>query len=194
MNTTGLMIKSACVAVVACVANLAMADTPASEPKGEAMIASVDVMATVAKVDQKTREVTLRGQDGKEYSFVAGEEVKNLPQLKAGDVVKATYSEALAYEVKKGGKAMHATTEVVGGSAEPGQKPAAGIAQKTTVTVAITAIDPKVPSVTFTGPKGNSRTIKVQHPEKLEGVKVGDTVEITYAEALAIKVEEVPAK
>lgn len=194
MNTTGLMIKSACVAVVACVANLAMADTPASEPKGEAMIASVDVTATVAKVDQKTREVTLRGQDGKEYSFVAGEEVKNLPQLKAGDVVKATYSEALAYEVKKGGKAMHPTTEVVGGSAEPGQKPAAGIAQKTTVTVAITAIDPKVPSVTFTGPKGNSRTIKVQRPEKLEGVKVGDTVEITYAEALAIKVEEVPAK
>lgn len=194
MSTTGLVIKSACVAVVACVANLAVAGTPASEPKGEAMIASVDVMATVAKVDQKTREVTLRGQDGKEYSFVAGEEVKNLPQLKAGDVVKATYSEALAYEVKKGGKAMHATTEVVGGSAEPGQKPAAGIAQKTTVTVAITAIDPKVPSVTFTGPKGNSRTIKVQHPEKLEGVKVGDTVEITYAEALAIKVEEVPAK
>jgi len=32
------------------------------------------------------------------------------------------------------------------------------------------------------------------HPEKLEGVSVGDTVDITYTEALAIKVEEAPTK
>jgi hypothetical protein len=34
----------------------------------------------------------------------------------------------------------------------------------------------------------------VLHPEKLQGVSVGDTVEITYTEALAIKVEEAPKK
>jgi hypothetical protein len=32
------------------------------------------------------------------------------------------------------------------------------------------------------------------HPEKLQGVSVGDTVDITYTEALAIKVEEAPKK
>ena len=31
-------------------------------------------------------------------------------------------------------------------------------------------------------------------PAKLQGVNVGDTVEITYAEALAVKVEETPKK
>ena len=60
------------------------------------------------------------------------------------------------------------------------------------MTVLITAIDPKAPSVTFKGPAGNTRTVKVMHPEKLQGVNVGDTVEITYTEALAIKVEEAP--
>jgi hypothetical protein len=58
------------------------------------------------------------------------------------------------------------------------------------VTVTITAIDPKVPSVTFKGPAGNSRTVKVMQPEKLQGVAVGDTVDITYTEALAVKVEK----
>jgi hypothetical protein len=37
-----------------------------------------------------------------------------------------------------------------------------------TLTVTIAAIDPKVPSATFKGPQGNTRTIKVQRPERLQ--------------------------
>jgi hypothetical protein len=59
-----------------------------------------------------------------------------------------------------------------------------------TITVSITAIDPSVPSVTFTGPQGNSRTVKIKDPSKLKGVSVGDTVEISYTEALALKIEK----
>lgn len=44
------------------------------------------------------------------------------------------------------------------------------------------------------GPAGNTRTIKVMRPEKLQGVNVGDTVDITYTKALAIKVEKAPKK
>ena len=62
------------------------------------------------------------------------------------------------------------------------------------MTVTITAIDPHVPSVTFKGPAGNTRTIRVKDPAKLQGVKVGDTVDITYSEAFAVKVEKAPAK
>jgi hypothetical protein len=187
-------ITAACVTGAAFLAAVAFAQAPAASPKGEAMIASVDVTATVTKIDQKTREVTLKTEDGQEHSFVASDDVKNLAQVKKGDVVTVTYAEALAYEVKKGGQAVAPATVVAGGSAEPGMKPKGAIARQTTVTVLITAIDPKAPSVTFKGPKGNTRTIRVLHPEKLEGVKVGDTVEITYTEALAIKVEEAPKK
>jgi len=51
------------------------------------MVASATVTATVVKVDQKTREVTLKGEDGEEFSFVASEDVKNLAQVKPGDVL-----------------------------------------------------------------------------------------------------------
>jgi hypothetical protein len=188
------LIAAACLAGALCLASAALAQTPAPPPKGEGVVASVDVTATVTKIDQKSREVTLKAEDGKEYSFVAGADVKNLAQMKVGDVVTATYAEALVYEVKKGGSAVAPATAVAGGSADSGMKPAGLIARQTTVTVSITAIDPRVPSVTFQGPGGKTKTIKVLHPEKLAGVKVGDTVEITYTEALAIKVEEAPKK
>jgi Cu/Ag efflux protein CusF len=180
---------AACLAATLCLATVARAETPAAEPQGEVMMASATVTATVTKINYETREVTVKAEDGKEHSFVASEDVKNLAQVKPGDVITATYGEALAYEVKKGGQVADVATVVGGGAAAPGSRPAAGIARQTTATVLITAIDPKAPSVTFKGPRGNTRTIKVLHPEKLEGVSVGDTVELTFTEAFAVKVE-----
>jgi hypothetical protein len=185
---------AACAAAALSLAMAAHAEAPAAAPTGEGIVSKVEVTATVTKIDQATREVTLKGEDGQEFSFVASEDVQNLQQVKVGDRVRVAYAEALVYEVKKGGKAADGGTVVAGGRAEPGQKPAGAIARETTVTVLITAIDPKVPSVTFQGPAGNSRTITVLHPEKLQGVSVGDTVDITYTEALAIEVEEAPKK
>lgn len=182
----------ASVAAVLFMATTAHAQQPAA---GEAVISSTSVTATVTKIDYTTRAVTLRTQDGKEHTIVADTAVRNLAQVKPGDVVTATYAEALAYEVlKKGAKAPGVEQVVGGGRAEPGKKPAGAIGQQTTVTVTISAIDRSVPSVTFTGPAGNSRTIKVRHPEKLEGVSVGDMVDITYTEALAITVDPAPKK
>ncbi len=170
------------------------AAAPAAAPRGEAVVATIEVTATVTAIDQKTRAVTLRKDDGTEVSFIASDDVQNLPQVQVGDVLHVVYAEALAYEVRKGGTAAAPMTAVAGGAAELGQRPAGALARQTTATVAIIAIDPQVPSVTFQGPAGNTRTIKVLHPEKLEGVRVGDTVDVTFTEALAIKVVEAPAK
>jgi len=185
---------AACLAATLCLATVARAETPAAEPQGEVMMASATVTATVLRINHETREVTVKTEDGEEHTFVASEDVKNLAQVKPGDVITATYGEALAYEVKKGGQVADVATVVGGGAAAPGSRPAGGIARQTTVTVLITAIDPKAPSVTFKGPQGNTRTIKVLHPEKLEGVSVGDTVELTFTEAFAVKVEAAPKK
>jgi hypothetical protein len=156
---------------------------------GQGVVSRTQVKATVTKINHQTRETTVKTADGREFTFVADPAVKNLDQVNVGDVIVATYAEALAYEVKKGGTA-DATQTVAGGTAEKGKMPAAAVANQVTVTVKITAIDPKVPTVTFTGPAGNSRTIKVRDPEKLKGVSVGDTVVLTYTEALAIKVDK----
>ena len=165
---------------------------PKGLPKGSA-VSSTRATAKVTQLDLASRTMTIQTPDGQDHTFVVDGSVKNLPQVKVGDTVVATYTEALAFEVKKGGTAG-ASGAVAGGTAEPGKRPAGVIGRQVTVTVSITAIDPTVPSVTFTGPQGNSRTIKVRDPKKLEGVSVGDTVDITYTEALALKVEKAPEK
>jgi len=170
------------------------AATPTAAPRGQAVVATIEVTATVTAIDQGTRAVTLRKDDGTEVSFVASEDVQNLAQVQVGDVLHVVYAEALAYEVRKGGTAAAPMTAIAGGAAELGQRPAGALARQTVVTVAIIAIDPQVPSVTFQGPAGNTRTIKVLHPEKLAGVRVGDTVDVTFTEAVAIKVVEASAK
>lgn len=184
---------AACVAGSLCLGT-ATAQQPAAMPKGDAVLNTVTVTATVAKIDHKTRAVTLKAEDGQEYSFVADEAVQNLAQVKKGDVVTATYTEALAYEVKKGGSATGVVETAAAGAAKPGSKPGAAIGGTVTVTVVITAIDRQAPSVTFTSASGETREINVQSPEKLTGVSVGDTVELTYAEAVAITVDAAPKK
>ena len=190
-----LTMVAASVAGALCLATAALAQDakPAAPPMGEAVISSEQVTATVTKINHKTREVTLKASDGQEYDFVADEAVQNFPQVKKGDVVTATYTEAVAWEVKKGGAAGVDAT-VAAGAAPIGDKPAAAAGRQVKVTVSITAIDPKAPSVTFKGPAGNTKTIKVKYPERLKGVNVGDTVDITYTEAIALKVEAAAKK
>ena len=193
ITNTRVLSMAACVAMSLSLAAAALAQAPAAAPKGEAALGAVQVTATVTHINHLTRRVTLKADDGQVYTFVADPSVQNLAQVQKGDLVTATYTEALAYEVKKGGK-VDAKEAVAGVAAPAGAKPAGVVGDKVTVTVAITAINTKVPSVTFKGPEGNTQTVKVKDPAKLKGVSVGDTVELTYAEALAIKVEKAAKK
>jgi Cu/Ag efflux protein CusF len=186
-------VLAVCVAGSFGLASVAVAETAA--PAGVVAAAAVKVTATVVKIDHKKRAVTLKAADGRQEKFVVDEAVKNLDQVKEGDVVTATYAEALAYEVKKPGAATPAAGTAVGAAtAKPGEKPAGVIAREVTLTVTIEAIDEKVPSVTFKGPKGNTRTIKVKDVAKLKDVKVGDKVELVYTQALALSIEKAPKK
>ena len=118
-------------------------------------------LGRIGAVDAKTRHVTLKDDAGKEYSFIAEPYVKNLAQVKVGDLVTVQYTEAIAWAMKKD-NTMSASSSESMTSAPAGQKPAATVGSKTTVTVTITAIDPTVPTVSFTGPAGNSMTVKVK--------------------------------
>jgi hypothetical protein len=68
------------------------------------------------------------------------------------------------------------------------------VGRQVTVTVTITAIDTKAQTVTVKGAQGNVETVKVRDPKNLVGVKVGDLVELTYTQALAIALDKAPAK
>ena len=146
--------------------------------------------ATVESVDLKTRAVTLRGPEGKVMGVKAGEEVKNLPQVKVGDKVVATYYESIAARIVKPGTGQASAAQQAVATAKPGEKPAGAMVQQVTVTATVEAIDRNSQHVTLKGQEGKTVDVKVQDPKNLEGVKVGDEVVITYTEALAISVEK----
>ena len=148
----------------------------------------VSTTARVKELDQATRVITLE-QPGRRLHFRVDDSVRNLPQVKVGDEVTVSYYESLAYAVRKAGEAQPgaAVTEQVQ-RAVPGEKPGGSAARVTTITATIAGIDKAAGTVTLRGPEGEM-TVKARYPENLEKVAVGDRVDITYSEALAVSVE-----
>ena len=60
-----------------------------------------------------------------------------------------------------------------------------------TTTVEVLAIDQKLPSITVKTADGRTVTRKVEDRKNLEGVKVGDKIDITYTQAAIVSVEPV---
>ena len=68
-------------------------------------------------------------------------------------------------------------------------KPGGTISQTQVATVTIASIDMTTPSVTVTTQDGKTISMLVHDPANLTGLKVGDVVQITYSQALAISVK-----
>jgi len=168
---------------------LLVAVTAASAQHGKAV--QMQATAKVTAVDLESRLLTLKTPDGKEITTQVPPEVKNLKQVKVGDMLTVTYTVALAFKLSTTPNAPTETRTAVA-TAKPGEKPAGVVGNMVTVHARVEAIDLKANTVTFKGPKGNVRTVAVQdstYREKMKLLKVGDFVQIDYAEAVAITVE-----
>ena len=161
----------------------------ATDP-GKATAANiVEVAATVQSIDKANRTVVLKGPRGNVQPVIAGPEVKNFDQIKVGDQVVARYVEALSLELKKGGSApVSRTDREMAGAAKPGDKPAAGVGRQVHVVADVVALDAATQTVTLRGPK-QTVELNVRDPAQFKLVAVGDQVEATYTEAMALSVE-----
>jgi hypothetical protein len=195
-NRRNLLLLSSTTALVGLVWGGCASKQP-SEPFRVRHEQAVTMTATVKSVDQKTRLLVLEREDGQQVTIHAGEEVRNLAQVEAGDVVIARYFESLAAEVRPPTaeeKANPLTYSGVAEAAELGQKPGAGGARMMRFVGTITAIDKATQQVTLTDLDGGVLSVKARDPRNLDKVKVGDPVVLTYTEAMAILVEPAPKK
>jgi hypothetical protein len=150
------------------------------------------VAATITAIDKATREVTLKGPQGNEVVVQAGPDVRNFDAMKVGDAVNVEYVEALTLELHKGSTAPVARVEQgAAARAQPGTQPGGAIGRKITVLAEVMAVDTAANTVTLRGPN-RTVVLPVADPAKLKNVAVGDRVEATYTEAVAIAVS--PAK
>jgi Cu/Ag efflux protein CusF len=164
---------------------------PGPPPSGVLESNVVTASATVKKINQKTREVTLEMPDGSTKTIHAGPEVRNLAQVKAGDKVTISYLGSLSYQVMRPGSGATPGVAIAQDSvrAEPGQQPGAAAARVVTVTTTIKSIDKKAGTVTLAGLDGGEDVVvQARDPANLDRVMVGDHVEITMTEAVGIAV------
>lgn len=143
----------------------------------------------VTAVDPATRTITLRGPEGNTVDIVAGPDIRNFNQIKAGDTLTLDYYESVAVDVRPAGSgAPEVVTETAATRSAKGARPGGAIGRQTTITAEIWHINPSANLVILKGPQGGRRTIQVRDPAlraKLQQLKEGDLVDFTITQAVA---------
>jgi hypothetical protein len=163
-----------------------------SEPGKVTVADAVRATASVEAINKAKRLVTLKGPEGNSFVVEAGPEVRNFDQIKVGDLVVVRYIEALTLELKKGGGEMRQRTERESAAvAKPGERPGAAAGRQVTVIADVISLDAKKQTVRLRGPQ-RMVDLKVRDPNQFKLIKVGDQVEATFTEAVALSVEPAP--
>lgn len=159
-----------------------------SRPGAVSEARTVITEGTITAIDAETRIVTLQGAGGNTLEVAAGPDVKNFAQLKVGDIVEMEMLEALTVELRKGGKAVVERTERDDAvAAEPGQKPGGAVGHQVHAVADVIAVNAETQTVTLKGARGVV-DLKVQDPEQFKLIAVGDQLEATYTQAVAVVV------
>ena len=166
-----------------------------SEPGKATAARTVEVSAQVVGIDKATRRLTLKGAKGDVVDLVASDEVKRFDQIKVGDSIVARYLESITLELQKTRvEAGDIKVREAAARSKAGEQPAGGAARQVVAIADVVAVDPAKSTITIKGPSGNVTTLNVQNPDQFKVVKVGDQIEVTYTQALALSLEPAAPK
>jgi hypothetical protein len=154
---------------------------------------SLEIAATVESIDQATRTVVLVADSGQRAVFVAGPDVVNLKEVKAGDRVRLGYKIAVAAAVRpRGTPASKPVEDSIQKRSGPGEPLSAEAGHTVLTTVTIDAVDTSFNTVSFKRADGITRVVGVDDPDGkrfIRTLKPGDSVEISYSEAMVVSLE-----
>lgn len=149
---------------------------------------SVTKTVTVEAVEQSTRTMTVKDEDGFYETIQVPPEVKRFSEVKVGDKITARYYENVVIRLKRPGEAAVDVDSAALTRGE-GKTPVGTAATQRTITVTVTAMDPKKMSVTVKGPNAYTYSRKVADKKTFDQLKVGDQLDMTWTEALLISVD-----
>jgi len=185
---TRVALKTLTLAVALALPLVAAAETQTGMP-GRDFAASIQGTSTIEKIDGKTREVTLKRQDGSLVTIIAGDEVRNFAQMKVGDIVETEIVKAVAVALEPAHTQVRERRDTYSGArALPGEKPGAKTVHSVEVVGMVQAIDTKARQVTIKG-ANKTVTLGVADDVDLSKVKVGDNVHAGYVESVSIQVK-----
>jgi len=148
---------------------------------------TVTKTVTIEAIEQSQRLLTISSDDGTHDMIQVPASFKRFAELKVGDKITASYHSSLIVRLKPAGEAA-VDTEHDAVTPGTGKGPGGTVALQRTVTVTVTAIDPKIPTITVKGPNDWTYTSKVNDKKALAKVKVGDRLDVTWNDAVLISV------
>jgi hypothetical protein len=164
-------------------------DTDEGMEPGAIAVETVQMTATVKAVDRSNRTVTLAGPKGKRATYKVGKEAINFDQVRVGDRVKVTVTEALAVFLRPKGTPPSVGEGAAVALAPKGAMPGGMVATTTEVTAQVVSVDRPSRHVTLELPDGSKRTMSVNPRIDLSQVVPGSAVTVQIADALAIAVD-----
>lgn len=179
--------------VLPMVLSVALPATVAVAQSTDAVRDQITLRGTVEAVDQAARTISIRGDRGNVVTVDIPKSAAPFDQLQPGDVVSVAYYDRVSVRPKPAGEAAVDRTEPPVAASTPGVLPGATVASRRVTTVTITAWDPALRVVTFTGPMGASytrRLVDATDASIMAGLKVGDRVDVTRTEAVRLAVEQ----
>ena len=150
-----------------------------------------EIEATVMAVDVEDRLLVLRGPTGIESTIRVGPEVRNLPQVEVGDMLRVSFYTGFVFSIAEPGDAG-TDAAIAAGRAEEGDRPGAMVGVTTRQTVEILSVAPDGTAVSFRDADGLLQSINVPREEGqafARKLSPGDLVDIQYTEAIAVGVE-----
>ena len=170
---------------------LAPASRPAAAQSKTLQGDVITITGTIEAIDTARRILTIKDGKGEYHELDVPETLRGFASAKIGDRVNLRYYDNVVLQVKRPGEADVDTAS--GALSRNADGRAAGtVAGQRKITATITAIDLKVPSITFSGPNNWTYSSRVQDRKALSQVKVGDKVDITWTAAVLASLE--PAK
>jgi hypothetical protein len=192
-NSSSLVLGAVLGATLALSAPAQETKSAASMPLSAERTILVTVTAKVEAIDQAKREVTLKGPLGNVVTFVVDERVKRLNEFKVGDEVTADYYVSLAGELRAPTKEEKKKPLIVVAGAARAPKdasPAGGALRAFKVVATVEGLDLPTRSVTLKGPMGHFLTVRAASVDNLKKLRLGETIVVTYTEALAISLQK----
>ena len=154
---------------------------------------AVQMEAVVTAIDLETREVSLRGPRGNTVTLTAKDQMIKLEDVKLGDILVATYLEALEAELRSPTAEELAEPWLVleqAAMSGEGEQPGLGGAQIIRAVCTIEGLNRVLGTATIMDSRGKLHIIGDVEPEKMEGVTLGQTVVMVYTQAMALTLEQ----
>jgi hypothetical protein len=154
----------------------------------------VNYTGTIMDIDSTSREMTLLGSNGHMATFYVDKSVQRFNEAKVGDKVSLDYYIGVSAEIRTPTAEEKQNPLVVldtAGKTGPATAPAAYDVRHIRAVVTIESLDRKAQTVTVKGPRGRYFTTRVADPSRLDRVRVGDNILMTFTEATAVSLKPV---